>query len=210
MSWLRAVTALLRSNDRRFIELLCRQADFSLEAVRVLPHFAQEGPQYRDLREKMKGIERQADEVRRTLVDELSGTYATPFDREDLFTLSRSIDDIIDANDETAFELAMYEIAPDNLVPMAEELLEGAGHIRQGVGELLDHPTVAMQHAVRARAIEHRIDSLYHQSVRTLLESDREIALKLKAREVYRHLKNSADRIERAADDIAVIVIKRT
>jgi uncharacterized protein len=210
MSWLRAMAALLRSNDRRFVELLCRQADFSLEVVRVLPHFAFEGAPYRDLRAKVKGIERQADEVRRTLVDELSRTYATPFDREDLFTLSRSIDDIIDANDETAFELAMYEIVPDNLVPMAEELLKGARYIRLGVGELLDHPTVAMQHALGARAIEHRIDSLYHQSVRTLLESDREIALKLKAREVYRHLKSSADRIERAADDIAVIVIKRT
>lgn len=210
MSWLRTLGALLRSNDRRFIELLCQQADFNMQALRVLARFADEGARYREVEEQVKDIERQADEVRRILIDELSRTYATPFDREDLFTLCRSIDDITDAADETALELAMYEVAPDNLAPMAEELLNGARHIRLGVGELLDHPGVAMQHALRARRTERQIDALYHQSVMALLESDRDIAFKLKVREVYRHLKNSADRIERAADDISVIVIKRT
>jgi uncharacterized protein Yka (UPF0111/DUF47 family) len=36
------------------------------------------------------------------------------------------------------------------------------------------------------------------------------VSLILKSRELYRHLKNTADRIDRAADDISVIVIKRS
>ena len=43
-----------------------------------------------------------------------------------------------------------------------------------------------------------------------LFDSGAEINKILKSREIYRHLKNSADRIDRAADDISVIVIKRS
>jgi uncharacterized protein Yka (UPF0111/DUF47 family) len=46
--------------------------------------------------------------------------------------------------------------------------------------------------------------------VSNLFDSDLETRQVFKTREVYQHLKNSADRIDRAADDISVIVIKRT
>jgi predicted phosphate transport protein (TIGR00153 family) len=170
---------------------------------------AREGHEH--LLEQVKTIERAGDEKRRILIDELIHTYATPFDREDLFALSRSVDDILDAANETAIELAMYRIAsPESLHEMAAVLVEGARHIRSAVAELLDHPTVAAEHAVRAKRSENRIDAIYHRAVSALFDSNLEISEVLKSREIYRHLKNSADRIDRAADEISVIVIKRT
>jgi uncharacterized protein Yka (UPF0111/DUF47 family) len=93
---------------------------------------------------------------------------------------------------------------------MAKVLVEGATHIRSAVGELLAHPGVAAEHAVRAKRSENRIDGLYHQAVGSLFDSGLEISQILKSREIYRHLKNSADRIDQAADEISVIVIKRS
>jgi uncharacterized protein Yka (UPF0111/DUF47 family) len=108
-------------------------------------------------------------------------------------------------------ELAIYKIdPPEGLNEMAKVLVEGATHIRSAVGELLAHPGVASEHAVRAKRSENRIDGLYHQAVGRLFDSGLEVSLILKSRELYRHLKNSADRIDRAADDISVIVIKRS
>jgi len=43
-----------------------------------------------------------------------------------------------------------------------------------------------------------------------LFDSKADVSQILKSREIYRHLKNSADRIDRAADEISVIVIKRS
>jgi uncharacterized protein len=212
VSWGKALMAIFRSNDGRFIELLCQQADLNLEMLQLLPRFGEKGVNPKRLAESMKDIERRADEVRRILIDELTRTYATPFDREDLFALSRSIDDVADATDETAFELELYGVVPRNLGSMSVLLLEGARHIRLGVGELIDHPGVAMQHAIRAKGIENDIDNLYHESVAHLLTPDgkNDIPDRLREREIYRHLKNSADRIDQAADDISVIVIKRS
>jgi len=207
----RSIRALARSNDRRFVALLIEQADLTIGAMQVLEKFGREPMGNDELVNQVKGIERQGDAKRRILIDELAHTYATPFDREDLFALSRAIDDILDAANETAVELAIYKIdPPEGLNEMAKVLVEGATHIRSAVAELLDHPGVAAEHAVRAKRSENRIDGLYHQAVGRLFDSGAEMSLILKSREIYRHLKNSADRIDTAADEISIIVIKRS
>lgn len=211
MSFGRTFKALTRSNDRRFVELLSKQADLTVRALQVLEKFGRAADGNTELVDQLKDLEREGDAARRVLIDELLHTYATPFDREDLFALSRAIDDILDAANETAVELAMYRIGPpEGLNEIVKVLVEGSRHISAAVGELLDHPGVAAEHAVRAKRSENRIDSLYHQAVGRLFDSDAEMSLILKSREIYRHLKNSADRIDRAADEISVIVIKRS
>jgi predicted phosphate transport protein (TIGR00153 family) len=211
MSFGRSIRALARSNDRRFVALLMEQADLTIRAMQVLEKFGREPSGNSELVDQVKAIERQGDAKRRILIDELAHTYATPFDREDLFALSRAIDDILDAANETAVELAIYKIdPPEGLHEMAKVLVEGATHIRSSVAELLDHPGVAAEHAVRAKRSENRIDGLYHQAVGRLFDSAAEMSLILKSREIYRHLKNSADRIDTAADEISIIVIKRS
>jgi len=207
----RSFRALTRSNDRRFVELLSEQAELTVRAMQVLERFGKEPGAHDDLVEQVKSVEREGDAKRRILIDELAHTYATPFDREDLFALSRAVDDILDAANETAVELSIYKIAPpDGFQEMAKVLVEGAIHIRSAVAELLHHPGVASEHAVRAKRSENRIDGLYHQGVGRLFDSGQEINTILKSREIFRHLKNSADRIDRAADEISVIVIKRS
>ena len=211
MSLGRTLRALIRSNDRRFVELLCLQADLTVQGLRLLEQIGHEGTPLHGLLESVKEVERKGDDTRRILIDELLHTYATPFDREDLFALSRTIDDILDAANETAIELSMYDIAPpETFSELATVLADGARQIRSAVGELLDHPRIAAEHAVRAKRAENKIDGLYHQAVARLFNSSEDIGSILKAREIYRHLKNSADRIDSAADEISVIVIKRT
>ena len=166
MSFGRTFKALTRSNDRRFVALLSQQAELTVRALQVLEKFAPEAVDNADLVNQLKEIEREGDAARRILIDELLHTYATPFDREDLFGLSRAIDDILDAANETAIELAIYKIGPPaGLNEMAKVLIEGARHISAAIGELLDHPGVAAEHAVRAKRSENRIDGLYHQAV---------------------------------------------
>jgi predicted phosphate transport protein (TIGR00153 family) len=209
MSLTRILGALVKSNDRRFISLLCDQADLARQSLELLRTFDHNGAEARSAIDAIKDVERQGDEGRRVLIAELFRTYSTPFDREDLFALSRAIDDIIDAADEAARELYTFRVEPlDYLDEMTAILIDGAQHIRLAVAELLEHPLAAAEHALRAKRSENRMDDYYHEAVDKLFDSRKEIGQLLKAREVYRHLKNSADRIDQAADDISMIVIK--
>jgi uncharacterized protein Yka (UPF0111/DUF47 family) len=59
--------------------------------------------------------EKEADEVRRILIDELNHTFVTPFDREDIFALSRSIDDVVDYADSTVVEMVILNVNPRHI-----------------------------------------------------------------------------------------------
>jgi len=81
--------------------------------------------------------------------------------------------------------------------------------LRYAIAELVDRPHLSAEHALRAKKSENRMDGHYHSAISALLDSGRPTADVLKAREIYRHLKNSADLIDRAADHVCMIVIKR-
>lgn len=54
---------------------------------------------------------------------------------------------------------------------------------------------------------EHKVEKLYRQGVNDLFEGN-DIKEILKRREVYRHLSNTADRINDAADILSMIMVK--
>lgn len=208
LRWRHSIARLLRPNDRRFLELLVEQADLCEQATEALSRLRPGHTVTRMMVDELDGLEKGADQVRRALIDELLSTFTTPFDREDIFALSRAIDDVVDAANETVVELSIYKMAvPDKLDTMVASLRQGAHHLRLAISELLDHPRLAAEHAVRAKRAENRVDQAYHEAIAKLLDQDLSPDV-LKAREIYRHLKSSADRIDRAADQVAMIVIK--
>ncbi len=208
MRWRHSVARLLRPNDRRFMELLVNQADLCVQATEALARLRSGDKVTRAMLEELDDLEKSADQVRRALIDELLSTFTTPFDREDIFALSRTIDDVVDAANETVVELSIYKMAvPDKLDSMVSSLGQGARHLHLAISELLDHPRLAAEHAVRAKRAENRVDQAYHAAIAELLDHDPSPQV-LKAREIYRHLKSSADRVDRAADQVAIMVIK--
>ena len=167
----------------------------------------------RELARRLTAEEKEADEVRRILIDELNRTFITPIDREDIFALSLTIDDVLDDADTTLEEMELLEIEPTPFLERMVSLLsEAAVEIHRAVVRLEDHPNVANDHAVRAKALENRMESVYREAISDLFHLPRDvdhIVEMLKLREVYRHLSNAADRGDQAANVIGDIVVKR-
>jgi len=158
--------------------------------------------------------EEEADEVRRVLIDELLRTFVTPIDREDIFTLSRAIDDVLDYAYSTVDEMEILKVRPtSHMRRIASLLRDGAFEIHMAVQRLEDHPRVASEHAQRAKALENRVEDVYREAVADLFSGPQtveDILQMLKMREVYRHLSNAADRGDEAANVVADIVVKMT
>ena len=158
--------------------------------------------------------EKEADEVRRILIDELNRTFVTPFDREDIFALSRTIDDVLDYAYTTVNEMDVLDVSPTKYMQRIASLLKDAAYeIYLGVQRLRKHPGVAIDHAVRAKALENRVETIYREAVADLFNSAdslQHVVEMLKKRKVYRHLSNAADRGDEAANVISNIVVKKT
>jgi hypothetical protein len=72
---------------------------------------------------------------------------------------------------------------------------------------------VAEDHAVRAKALENRVEDVYREAIADLFRLPRDIdhvVEMLKLRETYRHLSNAADRGDEAANVLSDIVVKIT
>ncbi len=195
----------------RFIELLIKQAEHTSEGLKILLAYVKEPKEA--LASRMTDLEKEADEVRRILIDELNRTFVTPIDREDIFALSLTIDDVLDYANTTIEEMELLDIDPTpHMVRMVSLLSEAAAEIHRGVMRLEKNPNVANDHAVRAKALENRTETVYREAIAELFHMPTDvdhIVEMLKLREVYRHLSNAADRGDAAANVIGDIVVKK-
>ena len=193
------------------VELLIRQAEFTHQGLQLLQSYTRD-PQS-ETAQQLRSVEKDADEVRRMLIDELNRNFITPLDREDIFALSRAVDDVVDYADTTVDEMVLLGIEPTPFLErMASLLTDASAEIHKGVLRLQDRPSVANEHAMRAKALENRVERVYREAIADLFSRPRDldhVVEMLKLREIYRHLSNAADRGDEAANVIADIVVKK-
>jgi uncharacterized protein len=196
------------SGENRFFDLLIRQSSKTVEGLEALFAFAADGT--REKANLVRSLEREADELRRILIEELDKTFVTPIDREDIFALSRTIDDVIDYANTTVDEMEIYEVkGNDHIKEMVNVLRKAARELDEAVKILKDYPKIASDHAVKAKAYENAMEKTYHKALADLFRGSDTIYM-LKMREIYRHLSNAADRGDEAANIISSIVMKHT
>ena len=205
------MSILSRKKPNRFLELLVKQAEYTVEGMQTLLEYVKEPSE--DIAQRVTQIEKEADEVRRILIDELNRTFVTPIDREDIFALSLTIDDVLDYAESTVEEMYLLDVKPNAYIErMVSLLTDAAREIYMGVIRLEDHPNVATDHSVRAKALENRMETVYREAIANLFQMPRDIdhvVEMLKLREIYRHLSNAADRGDAAANVIGDIVVKK-
>jgi uncharacterized protein len=203
--------SIFKKRQNLFIKHMHDQAAATLAGMDALvAYFNTQSAESAALLTKM---EKDADEYRRILIYELNKTFITPFDREDLFALSRSVDDVIDYAFSTLQEVELLKVNPTNYMKSIASLLrDAANELLMAVDRLDDYPGVANEHAQRAKAIENKIEVMYREALAELfdgVEDTKHVMKVFKYREVYRHLSNAADRGDEAANVIASIVMKK-
>ncbi len=201
-----------RKKQDKFVNLIIEQAGLTLKGLELLKDYmTEQNPESAKLLTK---TEKEADEVRRILIDELNRTFITPLDREDIFALSRAIDDMLDYAYSTVDEMEILQVRPTNYMNRIASLLRDAAfEIYMATQRLQENPNVATEHAQRAKALENRVESVYREALAELFsgpEDVQHIMKMLKKREVYRHMSNAADKGDEAANIIADVVVKTT
>src|SRR3989304_1022419 len=156
-----------KRREEVFHKLIQGQASITYEGVRLRVKYLE--TQAPEIAEELALKEKEADEVRRILIDELNSTFVTPFDREDIFALSRSIDDVIDYADSTVSEMVVLKVKPTPYMQRIASLLKDAAYeIYQAVQRLPKNPAVAIDHAQRAKALENRVEGGYREAIADL------------------------------------------
>lgn len=194
----------------RFLEHLTEQCTLSIEATVALMDYMNK-PSKKNAH-RVRELEKAGDEVRRILIDELNRTFVTPIDREDIHALSRAVDDIMDDTWFTINEMDILGVEPNEFLQQMAKLLGiGAESIKAAIERLKDHPNIATSHAIKAKAVNNDMETLYAEALAALFQKPKDLQKvvdMLKLREIYRHLFHASGRIDDASNIINDIVVK--
>jgi uncharacterized protein Yka (UPF0111/DUF47 family) len=207
MDWLKR---FLKPKQDNFMALLIQQGEYTIHIVDALQAYLKKQSDKKST--QARTVEKEADELERILVHELMDTFVTPIDREDIFSLSRALDNFIDYVYDTVEELEIFELdAPEPVIEIANLLYDMATELHLAITQLMDYPGVAQEHARRVKHLENEVEDEYRRSLASLFQGPQDIHQVmeiLKTREVLRHLSNAADQGDIAADTVMDIVVK--
>ncbi len=194
--------------DDEFVSRIIGQLDANVQGA-IIARDAVSGRLPRDeARRQMIDVEHQGDEARAQLVSRLSRSLMTPIDREDLFPLSRSVDDVLDNLRDFVRELDLLQVhGGEPFVGILDAVIEHVQAFGAAVGDLGDNPERVSRGTLAAK--KNKIRERYQLAVATVL--DGEVTMdKLKRRELLRRLDVVGLRLGEAADALADGAMKRS
>jgi len=193
-----------------FAALLVEQLDATIEAARLVDDVVRGRSALPEARVAMTQVEHEGDDKRAELISELSRCLTTPIDREDIFRLSRSVDDVLDNLRDFLREAELFE--PVDLEPFRRVLppiLDALTCLRTASAALVKLSSEISLQTLAARKASNAIRREYELVLADLF-ADPTAAEVLKQRELVRRLDVVGLRIAEAANALADGYIKRS
>ena len=151
-----------------------------------------------------------ADAAKRELLETLRVAFVLPLEPEDLFTLSRGIDWILDWSRDVVEEADVMAYAPDaGIAEMAARLSEAMRHIDKAVSLLGSDPDAATEAADAAIKAERALERAYYRGMAESLEIE-EMRERIARRELYRRCSRIGDMVIDVAERVAYSVVKES
>src|SRR5688500_12231068 len=193
----------------RFFEEFVALAEQIRSAARILKQMlATEVPDMARA-EEIKEIEHACDRTTKAIIDRLNRTFVTPLDREDIHSLARSLDDVMDAIDASAAIIRLYHIT--TVRPDARELgriiFASTEQVVKAM-KALERRTGVAETAVEINRLENEADRAHQVAVRALFEQERDPIVIIKWKEILDFLEDATDRCEDVANVLEGVVVK--
>jgi predicted phosphate transport protein (TIGR00153 family) len=170
--------------------------------------FAPDNPAW-DKADDIKEIEHKCDALTHEIIQRLNRTFVTPLDREDIFNLARSLDDVMDAIDAVAGVVRLYKLTSvrTGARELARIITSSADQVRLAIGAMEEHKGL-MPHAIEVNRLENEADRVHHQAVSKLFEDEKDPIEIMKWKETFDFLEDASDRCEDVANVIEGVMVK--
>jgi uncharacterized protein Yka (UPF0111/DUF47 family) len=161
--------------------------------------------------DRLRAAEHRADSKKRELRGVLTEAFSTPLEPEDIFELSRGLDEILNSAKNIVGEAEAMHTPPDAATAeMAEELAKGTRRLAEAFAMFAeDDRAGATATADRAVKDQRHLQHTYREAMSALIENEnlREVAAR---REIYRRLARTGDELVRVAERVWYSVLKET
>lgn len=206
----RVVRVITRTESQTLLAPLERQLTVTIAACDLAREVAEGRRTPGEAHEKMADIEHSGDQLRAKFVGKLTKVLVAPIDREDLFRLSRSIDDVLDNLRDFVREWDLFDVATkDPYVGLLGATAQALEDLRVAVRTIgRDPKRLTSRTALATKKSANEIRRLYDEELARLFQ--RKLSMKvIKIRELLRRLDVVGLRLNEAADVLADAAVKR-
>jgi hypothetical protein len=160
---------------------------------------------------KIKDAEHACDTITHEITVKLNKSFITPFDREDIYTMSVALDDVVDYIDAAARAIIMYRITDisEHAKHLAKVIQSLSIEINSAVS-MLSKPDNLNQHIKEIHRLENEADDVYFRAIGELFQNTTDAISLIKWKELYEIMENATDRCESVANIIESIMLKHT
>jgi uncharacterized protein len=204
--------SLLLKKDEKFFKIFGQMTVHILEAAEILGSMLRNPEQdLALLAAKVKDLEHKGDELTHHVIEELNKTFITPFDREDIYDLSKALDDVLDLIDSTATRIVLFRInSPISMAPeLVAVLLSQVVEMGAAVSNLKDNDHV-VERCIEINRLENDADRLFQMAIVSLFEQVKDPIEVIKRKEIIETLEAATDRAEDVANVLESIIVKST
>ena len=199
--------------EKHFFDMFDQQADVVLEGAEALLDMVTNFDHVAEKRDKIKDIEHKGDELVHHISNELTKTFVTPIDHDDISKLTSRLDDILDFIEAASHRMWSYEIKtiPPEMVKLTEVILASSKEVNHAVKDLRNFKkkNEILTHFIEINRLENVGDDITHVAVAALFKKYDAVDI-IKLKEIYEYLEEATDKCEDAADVIKDIFMKNS
>jgi predicted phosphate transport protein (TIGR00153 family) len=195
--------------EEKFYDDFMAMADQIRIGARLLDEMFSTEPPLFDKALEIREVEHKCDFLTHEIIQRLNKTFVTPIDREDIHSMARALDDVMDAIDDVAALLPLYRI--ETIRPGARELAhviaEQCDAMREAL-KALEQKKGVLPHAVEINRLENEADQHHKRAIGLLFDSERDPIAVIKWKEILDTMERATDRAEDVANLVENIVVK--
>ncbi len=201
----------LRPVDASFYDLFAESAAHLVAGAELLAEMLSDGSDRESIAAKMREAEHKADETTHAIVRRVNSTFVTPFDREDIYALASSLDDVMDEMDEVVDLVLLYDVGslPTELSTQVEVLQRCAELTAEAMPKLQAMKDLE-EYWIEINRLENTGDKSFRRTLANLFSGQYDALEVLKLKDIVEALEASIDAFEKVANIVEQIAVKES
>ena len=201
----------LRPTEESFYELFAQMAAHLVEGAGMLASLLDADGDRPAIAERMRDIEHQADETTHEIVRRVNSTFVTPFDREDIYRLAASLDDVMDYMEEAVDLVLLYEIGelPSEFAAQVD-VIQRATELTADAMPRLRTMKDLEEYWIEINRLENQGDRSHRRMVARLFNGSYDALQVLKLKDIVDALEQATDALEHVANTVEQIAVKES
>ena len=157
-------------------------------------------------------LEHEGDTITHQIMAQLHRTFVTPFDREDIALLAKSLDDVVDFIHAAADAMLIYKIdqPSQRAKELADIIVQAAAEVERALRQLQHNKQLkqVLERCVEINRLENMADRVFRAALAELFDDSMDIAQVIKWRDIYEYMESATDRCEDVANVLEGVALK--